>query len=109
MTQPESREEFEQPRSDFRVEDGIRRGARIEVAMTFRGVALRHRRAFTRGVMNHVTAAGTPKHGGRHPLARVLAMREPQVAAAFRATPARLAFAGEVDAHRFKPTALSAP
>ena len=35
---------FQQPRSELRVDDGVRRRARVEVAMTFRGVALRRLR-----------------------------------------------------------------
>ena len=96
---------FEQPSRDVGIEDGVRQGAGIEVAMPFRGMALRHLSSFARRVAYHVTTAEASQHRGGHTLAGVLAMRETHVAAAFRATPARLGLTWCVDAHQLKRTA----
>ena len=98
---------FQQPCGDVGVEDRVRQGALIEIAMTLRRVALHYRGTLARSVTCHVTTARTAKHRGGHALPRVLAVREAHVAATFGAAPARLGLARRIDAHRDKRTALT--
>jgi len=72
--------------------------------MMFRGVALRGLDGFTRGVTDDFAAGGAAKHCGRGSPARVLAMREAQLAAAFRAAAAWPGLERSVTGHRFKRT-----
>ena len=73
--------------------------------MTFRAMPLRRLRRLARCVSNDVAAAAAAQHRGGRALARVLAMRETQLAAAFRAATARFRLSGDVAAHRRKSTA----
>jgi len=93
---------FEEAGGDRRIEHRVLEGAGVELAMTLGGVALRRLRRGARSVAHHIAAPRTAPHRDGVALARVLAMREPQLAAAPGAAPAGRRLRGSVTTHAHK-------
>ena len=108
MGQPESRLGLEQPGGQLRVDHRVLQGTGVEVAMTLRGMALRRLDGLASAVAGHFPHPGAAQDRSRGALARVLAMREAQLAPAGGAASPRFAFDGCVACHHLKRTASRA-
>ena len=98
----------QEPGGKLRVDHRVLRRACVELAMTFRRMALRRLNGLARTVANDLAAPRAAQHRSRSSFARVLAMGEPQLSATRRAATTRFAFGGQVARHPFKRTGSGA-
>src|SRR5580700_8615565 len=94
----------QEPGGKLRIDHRVLRRTSVELAMTFRGMALRRLNGLARAVTNDLAASRAAQHRSRGALARVLAMGEPQLGTTRRAAAARFAFGGRVAGHPLKRT-----